>query len=79
MEETLNEEWRDIKGFEGRYQINKDGKVKSLSHKVVRYTKDIILKKDIADYVTLKDGEKLKSEYIYKLLIEAFPEIYNKE
>lgn len=69
----MNEEWRDIKGFEGRYQINRDGKIKSLSRKIVRYTKDTILKKDIADYVTLKDGDKIRSEFVYRLLIEAFP------
>ncbi len=31
----MNEEWRDIEGYEGLYQINKNGEVRSLPH----YTK----------------------------------------
>lgn len=34
--ELLNEEWRDIKGFEGAYQVSSYGRVKSLTRFIVR-------------------------------------------
>lgn len=46
-----NEEWKDIPGYEGRYQISSLGRVKSLPK--YKCNKDIILKGDID-----KDGYK---------------------
>ena len=45
----IDEEWRDIIGYEGLYQVSNLGRVKSLSRYVTRgcyswVTKDIILK-----------------------------------
>ena len=34
----MEEQWKDIKGYEGLYQVSNLGRIKSLSHKV--YTKD---------------------------------------
>lgn len=44
----MEEIWKDIEGYEGRYQVSNLGRVKSLSHLVKRrhwmMTKEIILK-----------------------------------
>ena len=54
----MNEVWKDIKGFEGEYQISNTGKVKSVKH-----GKELILKpyKDKDGYPIvglLKNGER---------------------
>lgn len=35
-----DEDWRDIKGFEGRYQMSKNKKVKSLPHSIIQHDKN---------------------------------------
>ena len=68
------EEWRDIKGFEGRYQVSNTGKVKSLNYR--RTGKEGILKAGKNDcgylFVELcKDG-KGKPCRINRLVAMAF-------
>ena len=65
----MEEEWRDIKGYEGRYQISSLGRVYSF------YKKDILkLAKHTGGYLQIglyKDG-KSKTLTVHKLVAEAF-------
>jgi hypothetical protein len=72
----INEEWRDILGFEGRYKVSSLGRVKSF----LEYGKvqERILRQDIYRgngyfYVTLyrSNGSKEK-HYVHRLVAESF-------
>lgn len=79
-----NEEWRDVAGYEGRYQVSSMGRVKSLERKFInkigreRYVKECFLKPgaDRGGYlrVGLCDGEKRKTFKVHRLVCEAFHE-----
>ena len=70
------EEWRDIKGYEGKYMVSNLGRVKSLNYR--RTGKEKIMK-GVPDgygylYVTLyKDGKDKKGK-IHRLVAQAFLE-----
>lgn len=68
------EEWRDIKGYEGIYQISNKGRVKSLGNNKTR--KEKILrpgKRKGYFYISLcKKGEKPKYFDIHRLVAQAF-------
>lgn len=81
---SLLEEFHDVKGYEGRYKINKLGKVKSLERKIfTKYgkylytTKDRILKNywyernEYFEVSLCKNGKK-KKKLIHRLLAEHF-------
>lgn len=84
----MNEIWKDIKGYEGLYQISNLGKVRSLSRKVqynvfdkttsYRYTKKMILKPrlDNLGYVAvmLSKENTVKQYRIHRLVANAFLE-----
>ena len=88
-----NEIWKDIKDYEGKYQISNLGNVKSVYRKVNhRYrgkegTTTIyekILKKAINkfgyEYVCLTDNNKGKKLKVHRLVAEAFiPNPLNKK
>jgi hypothetical protein len=74
------EEWRDIKGFEGRYQVSNFGRVKSLSRvtqlngrvrtepeKIMSYT----LRSGYPTLILRKEGKRY-SRQIHRLVAEAF-------
>ena len=65
------EEWRDIKGYEGLYQVSNLGRVKS-----TKFNKEIIMKqKECRGYKRIglrKNGEKQKFYSIHRLVAEAF-------
>ena len=79
------EEWRDIKGYEGRYQISSEGRVKSLK-RITRNNQ--IIKEKIRKPKIDKDGyccvklwiDGISKEYfIHRLVAQAFiPNPYNK-
>ena len=79
-----NEEWRDVVGYEGRYQVSSMGHVKSLERKVrhwrggERIQKERILKPSNGRggylLVSLCDGEKRKTLKVHRLVCEAFHE-----
>ena len=80
----MHEEWKDINGYEGLYQISNTGKVKSIGrHKKqgarpIEWQDDMIIKqrKNRCGYFYLilhKDGEK-KTKTIHSLVGEAFIE-----
>ena len=72
----MREEWRDIKDYEGIYQISNRGNVKSLNYR--RTGKERILKgsKDSNGYLQVhlcKDG-KMKAYCVHRLVASAFLE-----
>lgn len=71
----MKEIWKDIKGYEGLYQVSNLGKVKSLSDKS-NHKEDIILKPIIDKYgyyrVHLYKNAKLKTKLIHRLVAETF-------
>ena len=78
------EVWRDVKGYEGLYQVSDQGRVKSLERTFInkigreRYVKECFLKPgaDGGGYlrVGLCDGEKRKTFKVHRLVCEAFHE-----
>ena len=80
----MSEEWRDVVGYEGLYQVSSEGRVKSLERKFInkigreRYVKECFLKPgaDRGGYlrVGLCDGEKRKTFKVHRLVCEAFHE-----
>lgn len=75
------EVWKDIQGYEGLYQVNSLGEIKSLSHKTqnrqgVYYTNNKILKSTLNNkgYLTVKLTKqgKQKGFKIHRLVAIAF-------
>lgn len=74
--------WKDVKGYEGAYQVSSFGRVRSLDRKVpskygkFRKVKGMILKqgadKDGYKKVNLKKSQKGKSSRVHRLVAEAF-------
>lgn len=78
----MKEIWKDIKGYEGKYQVSNLGNVKSLERfdKYNRYVKEKILipRKHTGGY--LRVGLSRKDFYIHRLVAEAFiPNLKNKK
>lgn len=85
-EKTFNsskEEWLDVIGYEGYYQVSNLGRVKVLPHKVVRGFCTIICQEQILKprvknnkylFVRLSNGSKKasKEKYVHRLVAEAF-------
>ena len=76
----MSEEWRDVVGYEGRYQVSSMGRVKSLERKdrLGRIVKECILKPDVVGGgylgVVLCDGGKQKMFFVHRLVCQAFHE-----
>ena len=73
----MNEEWRDVKGYEGLYQVSNKGNARSL-----RFNKTKVLKQARATngylFVNLFKDKKAKPCRIHRLVAEAFiPNPYN--
>lgn len=68
--------WKDIKDFEGLYQVSNLGRIKSL-----KFRKERILKpqkhKNGYLYINLYKGNKIKHYSIHRLVAEAF--VYNPD
>lgn len=69
-----NEEWRDIEGYEGLYQISNLGRVKSLGNTMLRKEKILKPNKHNCGYyrVELSKNNKQKWYYIHRLVAQAF-------
>lgn len=73
----MTEDWRDIKGYEGKYQISNMGNVKSLNYH--RGKSERILKprypsppQNEYGYVVLSKNNKVQHFYIHRLVAEYF-------
>lgn len=72
------ETWKNIKGYEGLYQVSDQGRVKSLERKTspVRTIKERILKTNVVGggylQVVLCSGGKRKHFFVHRLVCEAF-------
>lgn len=81
------EEWRDIKGYEGIYQVSNIGRVKSLKRIIrrkdgrIKTIREIILKNNIhkSGYleVNLNLNGTFKTVKVHRLVAEAFIPNYN--
>lgn len=65
----MQETWKDIKGYEGLYQVSNLGRVKGLKrNKILKPGKD----KDGYLYVTLYNMYKLKGQKVHRLVAQTF-------
>lgn len=70
--------WKDIKGFEGVYQVSNTGKVRRLIFKNNRVVKDKVREMKPTDngngylIVSLQNCNKRKNYYVHRLVAEAF-------
>lgn len=66
------EEWKDVEGYEGRYQISNCGRVKSTCRKKERLLKPLLTENGY-QYVMLQDDKgKHHKKKIHRLVAEAF-------
>lgn len=73
---TLEETWKDIKGYEGLYQVSNFGMVKSLNYNGTKEEKLLKNKVESSGYIRLclmKNGKR-KSVLLHRLVAEAFLE-----
>lgn len=77
----MTEEWKDIEGFEGRYQISNLGNVKSLRYGGRDEIKNLVPKVNNKGYewVELVINGKKSCRQIHRLVAEAFIPNPNKE
>ena len=67
----LVEEWRDIEGYEGLYQVSNLGKIKSFHYGTSRINKIQLTKKGYA-YTHLYKNGKSKRYFVHVLVAKAF-------
>ena len=74
----MKEIWKDIKDYEGLYQVSNWGRVKSIKFGKERILKQHINIKGGYYYVCLLKNGKHKNYYVHRLVAEAFiPNSYN--
>lgn len=64
----MKEEWRDIIGYEGLYQVSSLGRVKSLRKNIIM---KFITRSGYYNLVLRKNGQR-KSKQVHRLVAEAF-------
>jgi len=71
---TLWEEWRDIEGFEGRYQVSNEGRVRSLNYNRTEKVKVMKCRMNTNGYhqVPLTKDGKMKMYLVHRLVYESF-------
>ena len=77
----MEEIWKDIKGYEGLYQVSNFGKIKSLTKKIVQKKREFYKKETILNGYSRKDGylmvnlfknQKCRHFLIHRLVATAF-------
>ena len=82
VESLPNEEWRDIVGYEGLYQVSNLGRVKSLPKRIVYkdgreyiYPSKVMKNQKVSTgyrYVTLYSVNGRRQYYVHRLVAETF-------
>lgn len=69
----MKENWKDIKGYEGLYQVSDRGRIKSLANNKSKSEKIIKLREDKNGYlqVNLHKGNKSTTKKVHRLVAEA--------
>ena len=67
-----NEEWRDVVGYEGRYQVSSMGRVKSFKWNKERFLKPRGNRGGYLQVNLYAGGGKPKKFYVHRLVCEAF-------
>lgn len=69
----MNEVWKDIKGYEGKYQVSDTGKVRSLDYHRQEKVKELALKNSRGYYIVgLTMFSKKKFYSVHRLVANAF-------
>ena len=81
----MNEIWREIKGFEGLYDISNCGRVRSRERMVYQENRKPYLKPEKITYgnvvngrlmfLLVRDSKERKNCFVHRLVAQAFPEI----
>lgn len=71
--ELANEQWRDIEGYDGMYQVSDLGRVRSLKFGKVRVLRPGKHRQGYLQVALCQDG-KQKSVYVHRLVAQAFIE-----
>ena len=66
------EEWKDIIGYEGKYQVSNTGKIRSLNYLNTRKTKELKPRKFSTGYLSICLGKEKKNFYIHRLVAIHF-------
>ena len=83
IEIPMKEEWKDIEGYEGLYQVSSFGNIKKIAYtaktkKGIRYHKAKYIKQQLAKngyyIVGLYKERKCKQYYVHRLVAKAFLE-----
>lgn len=71
---TSNEIWKDIKGYEGQYQVSNLGNVRSINYKCTGETKLLSLNKINTGYLTchLRKNGNQKQLLVHRLVADMF-------
>lgn len=69
--ELANEQWRDVEGYDGMYQVSDIGRVRSLKFGKTRILKNNILPSGYVQIGLNKNG-RVKTKYIHRLVANAF-------
>lgn len=76
---TYDEQWKDVRGFDGAYQISSAGRIRSAPRRVWNYTKPgryLKQNKKENDYLQLTlvspEGDRHPHVYVHRLVAEAF-------
>ena len=73
--------WKDIEGYEGKYQVSSEGRVRSLNYNNTNEVKELKLDKRLDGYVYagLSRCDKVKFYRVHRLVAQAFiPNLENK-
>lgn len=62
------DEWRPVVGFEGRYEVSRDGRVRRLAYEVRGASRGA----DGYRVISLTDGSLVHRRYVHRLVAEAF-------
>lgn len=81
MKENSNEIWKDIKGYEGLYQVSNFGRVKSLNYNRTQNEKILKPGNDCLGYyrISLSKCGKAKTKAIHRQVKKMFEVTYSME